>query len=265
MPILKGLEWTFDTIASAYEKRNAGYVDELYGTLFDYIPINADSKVIEIGSGSGQATAPVLNTGCTLTAIEYGTNFCNILKDKFGKYKNFSVINSKFEDTELRQGTFDLVFSASAFHWIPEEIGYQKVFSMLKSGGAFARFANHPFRSQENPALSEKIDELYARYYYPFHNKKPEKLKAYTEQQAKDRAMIAAKYGFEDIRYALFYRKRVFSAKEYVAVMGTYSDHIVIEDSIRNEFFSEVEKAIDALGGTIVIADTIDLQLARKP
>ena len=30
-------------------------------------------------------------------------------------------------------------------------------------------------------------------------------------------------------------------------------------------FFSEVEKAIDALGGTIVIADTIDLQLARKP
>lgn len=34
---------------------------------------------------------------------------------------------------------FDTV--ASAFHWVPEEIGYSKVYAMLKPGGAFARFA----------------------------------------------------------------------------------------------------------------------------
>jgi hypothetical protein len=45
----------------------------------------------------------------------------------------------------------------------------------------------------------------------------------------------------------------------------TYSDHIAIEENTRKEFFSEIEKAIDNLGGQITIYDTIDLQLAKKP
>ena len=36
---------------------------------------------------------------------------------------------------------------------------------MLKHGGAFARFANHPYRDKGNPILSAEIDKLYSRYY----------------------------------------------------------------------------------------------------
>lgn len=51
MLILKGLEWTFDTVASTYEKLRPGYVDELYQMLFDYITIDEYSYVVEVGSG----------------------------------------------------------------------------------------------------------------------------------------------------------------------------------------------------------------------
>lgn len=264
MPAVKGLEWTFDTVASTYEKLRPGYVEELYQVLFDYISINENSNVVEVGSGGGQATAPMLVTGCRLTAVEYGEQFSELLKEKFKEYQNFSVITGKFEDTEFDENVFDLVFSASAFHWVPEKIGYEKVFSMLKSGGVFARFANHPYRDKGNPALSEEIDNIYDEYYNKFHNRKREVLTEYTEEQAKNRAMIADKYGFTDIRYALFYRERVFSAKEYVELLGTYSDHIAIEESIGTKFFSRIEEAINKHGGTITIYDTIDLQLARK-
>ncbi|MDD3243616.1 MAG: hypothetical protein PHD32_07840 [Eubacteriales bacterium] len=47
--------------------------------------------------------------------------------------------------------------------------------------------------------------------------------------------------------------------------MGTYSDHIAIEETRRKEFFAKIEKAIDDLGGQITLYDTIDLELARKP
>ncbi len=77
--------------------------------------------------------------------------------------------------------------------------------------------------------------------------------------------MIADKYGFSDIRYKLFYRERVFSAKEYIELLGTYSDHIAITENIRTEFFAKIEEAIHKHGGIITIYDTIDLQLARKP
>lgn len=264
MPAFKGLEWTFDTVASTYEKLRPGYVEELYQAIYQYIPINENSKVVEVGIGGGQATFPTLKTGCQLTAVEYGEKFSELLKEKFKEYKNFSVITGKFEDIELEKGTFDFVFSASAFHWVPEKIGYEKVFSILKNGGVFARFANHPYRAKGNPALSEEIDEIYVEYYNKYYNKQREKLTEYTNEQAKDRAIIASKYGFMDIQYALFYRERVFSAKEYIELLGTYSDHIAIEEKTRIKFFSKIEEAINNHGGTIIIYDTMDLQLARK-
>ena len=161
MPALKGLEWTFDTVASTYEKLRPGYVKELYQTLFDYISINENSNVVEVGRGGGQATAPILTTGCQLIAVEYGEQFSELLKEKFKEYPKFSVITGKFEVTTFDDNAFDLVFSASAFHWVPEKIGYEKVFSMLKKGGVFARFANHPYRDKGNLELSNEIDQIY--------------------------------------------------------------------------------------------------------
>ena len=260
---MSSLNWTFDTVAETYEKLRPGYVDELYQDIFEYKPINNQSRVVEIGIGGGQATLPFLKTGCDLLAVDYGENFCIICREKFKEFPNFSAVSGKFEDVVFNC-EYDLIYSASAFHWIPEEIGYKKVYDMLKDGGVFARFANHPFRDKGKPELSEEIDQIYAEYYYKYHNKEPATPVEYTEQQAHDRALIAEKYGFTDIQYKLFYRTRTFTVKEYITLLGTYSDHIAIEETIRNEFFSKIEEAINRHGGEITIYDTIDLQLARK-
>ena len=63
----------------------------------------------------------------------------------------------------------------------------------------------------------------------------------------------------------LFHRVRTLSAAEYRMLIGTYSDHITIEESIRERFFDAVEETINRHGGTISIFDTIDLQIAGKP
>ena len=86
----------------------------------------------------------------------------------------------------------------------------------------------------------------------------------YNEKMAKRRADIASEYGFEDIRYQLYQRRRNFSAKQYIALLGTYSDHLALERQKRTEFFSKIQQAIEAYGGEITLYDTVDLQLARK-
>ena len=194
MPAIQGLEWTFDTVASAYEKFRPGYTDELYKMIFDYIALNDSCNAIEVGIGGGQATLPFLKTGCKLTAVEYGEEFSELCKEKFKDYHNFSIITGKFEDAEFSDDTYDLVYSASAFHWIPEDIGYAKVYSLLKSGGVFARFANHPYRDKGNLPLSEEMDRIYAVYYDKYHNKKQKALTEYSEEEALQRAKIAEKY-----------------------------------------------------------------------
>ena len=265
MPVIPGLGWTFDTVADTYAKMRPGYVDALYQDIFAYCPLDASSAAVEVGIGGGQATQPILETGCSVTAVEPGESFCALCREKFAAYPGFSVVTGKFEDVAFPPDSCDLVYSASAFHWVPEEIGYRKVFDMLKSGGAFARFANHPWRDKGNPGLAAALDDAYAKYYHTYYRSVPKLEDEYTETQAIRRAEIAEKYGFTDIRHRLYRRTRVFTAAEYVQLLGTYSDHISLPDEVRLPFFRAVEEAIEAHGGTITIYDTIDLQLARKP
>lgn len=265
MPVNQGKGWTFNTVADNYEKIRPGYPDELYQVLFAYAPLDPSGSALEIGIGAGQATLPVLTTGCTLTAVEYGDQLAQLCRKKFSEYSCFSVITGRFEDADLADHTYDLVYSASAFHWVPEEIGYPKVFRILKPGGTFARFANHPYQAKDNPVLFEEIQNTYAEYYYSYYKKKPGKLSEYTEEQAAARAEIAKKYGFTDTQYALFHRIRTLSAAEYRMLISTYSDHITIEERIRERFFDAIEDTINRHGGSISIFDTLDLQMARKP
>ena len=88
---MKGLEWTFDTVASTYEKFRPGYVAELYQKLFQYRSIDESSRVLEVGIGGGQATLPILQTGCELTAVEYGEHFSQLCREKFCDFSKFSV------------------------------------------------------------------------------------------------------------------------------------------------------------------------------
>ena len=49
----------------------------------------------------------------------------------------------------------------------------------------------------------------------------------------------------------------------YVALIGTHSDHIVLEDGKRHALLAAVADAIDAAGGTLTVPYTTHLSLAR--
>ena len=257
-------EQTFDTAASDYDAYRPGYVPELYQRIFSYMPICRSSLAAEIGIGTGQATRPILETGCSVHAVEYGAALSALCREKFRAYRNFSIVTGRFEDTPFAENRYDLVYAATAFHWIPAQTGYAKVFAMLKKGGAFARFANRPFLCAEHPQLAGAIAEIYAKYYYPFHNKMPQEPAEFSEQQAAEIAEAAKAYGFTDIQYALFHRTRTLSADAYCALLGTYSDHLAMDAPLRQAFFSEIRAAILSFGGFVTIRDTMDLELARR-
>ena len=257
--IKSGNERTFNEVVETYDKMRPTYVDELYKDIFDFIKINQDSQVLEVGIGTGQATGPILNTGCSITAIELGDKLAAYVERKFKEYPNFHVENVSFQDYEGQREIFDLIYSATAFHWIPEEIGYSKVYELLKRGGVFARFANHPYKDKGKEELNVEIQKLYS-VYMP-HGKPSSE---YTQEKAYNIAEIARKYGFSDITYKLYKRTRIFTAEEYIALLGTYSDHIALESNMRKEFYDKVKQVINDFGGTITIYDTIDLELARK-
>lgn len=103
-----------------------------------------DKSLLEVGCGTGQATEPFLKTKCKVTAVELGENLASYTREKFKIYKNFNVIRSAFEDYDCDDNQFDMLYSATAFHWIPDEIGYKKAYRIIRSGGTLALFWNRP-------------------------------------------------------------------------------------------------------------------------
>lgn len=164
MAAFEGMETMFNEAAAEYDRWRPAYPAELYTDIFAYQPIGKNSRVLEIGIGTGQATPPILKTGCRLTAVELGEQLAALSSKKFETHPNFEVNNIAFQDFSCADDTFDLVYSATAFHWIGEEIGYPKVLGMLKRGGTFARFANHPYRDKGNEQLHLAIQKVYAKY-----------------------------------------------------------------------------------------------------
>ncbi len=259
MAVIKGLEATFNEVAAEYDKWRPTYIPELYTDILNFKEINQSSKVLEIGIGTGQATLPILKTNCHLTAVELGDNLAEFSKQKFKAYSNLEVKNIAFQDYVCDDNSYDMIYSATAFHWIQEDIGYPKVYNLLKSGGIFARFANHPYKDKGNEALHAAMQKVYSKYMH-ISLEKPE----YSEEQCLETANNMKRYGFIDVKYKLYHRTRTMNAGEYVSLINTYSDHRAIEEEMRIHFFNEIEALINNFGGKITIYDTIDLQLARK-
>ena len=252
------LRLTFNEVPSDYDKWRPTYVPELYEDILAYINITPESRLLEVGIGTGQATLPFLKMGCHVTAVELGGDLAAFTKNKFSAYENLEIFNTAFEDFACSDNSFDLAYSASAFHWIPEEMGYSKIFRLLKSGGVFARFANHPYR--ENSPMHRAIQGVYEKY-FPVPNFPPQR---YNAEMAEQNASIGIKYGFSDIQSRVYHRMRMFNAEDYAVLMGTMSDHRALGTERLAALQSDIETAINSFGGMIEIQDTLDLQLMRK-
>ena len=72
----------FDTIPEQFDKYRPRYSKELFDSLIDYAKIGPGKSVLEIGPGTGQATDPILDTGCDYHAIELGEHLYAKMQEK---------------------------------------------------------------------------------------------------------------------------------------------------------------------------------------
>lgn len=249
---------TFDLDPAKYDRYRPGYAPELYREIFRYSGLNETMRVLEIGVGTGLATPPVLETGCRVTAVEAGQRLSEYARRKFSASPNFNVVCSDFEAFEPDE-RYDLIYSATAFHWIDEENGYPKVRRLLKPGGTTALFWNRPFVGRSDDPLHGQIQKIY-RKYRPSDSAPSE----FSERNCQKTLDALKKYGFSEIECRLFHRTRIMRAADYVGLLETYSDHQMMGEEKMRALEAEVEAAILLHGGEIRIFDTMDLYLARS-
>jgi SAM-dependent methyltransferase len=157
----------FGKDVAAYDAGRPGYPDRVYQLLQTCCGLGPKSRVIEIGPGTGQATARLLDAGASLTAVELSDEMASCLRAKFGG-RDLSVIVGAFEDVQLEAGSFDLVAAATSFHWVPNESGLQRSADLLCADGWLGLWWNFygdpsrpdPFNDALTPILRQVAPAL---------------------------------------------------------------------------------------------------------
>lgn len=150
----------FDLVSSAYDFSRPAYPACVFHGI-------KPGLTLEIGSGSGQATASLLQISKHIDCIEPGINFCRLLKKKFASNSRVTICNRKFEEF-TPDVKYDLVFSASALHWVEKRVAYPKIHECLRSGGRLIAVWNQPrFSGPVYTAIGESIGRIVPDFYIP--------------------------------------------------------------------------------------------------
>ena len=128
----------FDEVAAEYDRNRPMYPDELVDQACQVAGIGDGDQVLEIGCGSGQLTRSLVARGLHVTAIEPGKSLLALARQNLEGAGAVEFVNAQFEDALLPRERFQAVFSASAFHWVDPEVGWQKAADVLVPSGTFA-------------------------------------------------------------------------------------------------------------------------------
>ncbi len=128
----------FDRVAELYDRARPGYP----AAMFDALPLSG-SRVLEIGCGTGQASVSLAARGCVLTAVELGPRLAAMAAARLAAFGSARVVVADFDRWTPPDAGFDVVFCATAFHWLDPATRADRVADVLRPGGTLATVATH--------------------------------------------------------------------------------------------------------------------------
>lgn len=249
---------SFDSVAELYDLYRPSYPAELVEDILHYSGIQPEGKILEIGSGTGKATQLFAPRGYNLLCLEPGQNLIDIAAKKFAAYPNVRFVKARFEEWVAEPASFDLVTSAQAFHWVPENVRFEKTALVLKPQGTLALFWNlYPGMMEE---IRQELDQVYLQFVPEIAKPGPT-----FEQVIEGRA--------ESLRESPYYENVVvkrypwsvrYETNAYLGLLNTYSDHLRLPEEKRRLLFEKIGEIIDRHGASIERPYLGVLFLARK-
>lgn len=256
MPANELLKNTFSQVTAAYDYARPTYPRELREQILSFAGIESGADLLEVGAGTGQATDLFLSFSPTL--LEVSDEQVDFLK---AKYPSLRVDKGYFETYEPDR-TFDLIYSATAFHWVDCTIGYPKAWNMLKDGGTMAVFWHMSSVMRYDCGLFPLLNNLKLKY------------------------MPGASLGFDEVgvkavkqkRFAQFqsggYFKKpelfeyrwtdIYDADRYAALVESYSDTQLLPEAVRHNYLDEIRTTILQNDGKVEIPQHVLLFMQKK-
>lgn len=234
----------FGSNAEGYLNGRPEYPARVYEILADAFQINQNTKAFEIGAGTGQATAKLLDMGCQVSAIEPNANLSKILEKRYlNETDQLKIFRQTFEDVELPRSKFDLGIAATSMHWLATDKTYQLVFDLLKSNGKWAMW----WTLFQNPNNLDKF-QLRTRKLFDNLQRSPSvgcKPNVPFALDQEERTAELKKAGFVDICYEEIPWKIKQNKRQAIDLISTFSQVASLELKPKRCLLNDIGKIID--------------------
>ncbi|HSP74120.1 MAG TPA: class I SAM-dependent methyltransferase [Gaiellaceae bacterium] len=234
------LRATFDGDAELYRRARPGYPPELFDDLEELAGLAPGSRVLEIGPGTGQATASLAERGYRVVAVELGAQLAAVARRELARFPAVEVVNASFEEWEPAAAGFDAVVAATAFHWLDEDVRFAKPARLLGAGGALAVIATHHVVPEGGDPFFHEVQDVYERLGDAGGAPGP------PEAVGDEWPELDASGLFEPPTVRRYLWERWYTADEYVDVLNTYSANLGRPPAERRALLEELHRRIEA-------------------
>ena len=160
----------------------------------------------------------------------------------------------------MAEGTADLVFAATSFHWVDTEIGMKKVRWALRPGGWIALWWNLWYDPAGPDAFSQALDPVFAE----FGNRESP---AHVDQNQEEHWLpLMRPAGFEDVTAERFAWSVDQRSDDIVALFSTFSGIRVRPPAEQTQVLERIRAVADEqFDGSVRRTYQTALYTGRKP
>ncbi|SNT64364.1 Methyltransferase domain-containing protein [Asanoa hainanensis] len=235
------LRTTFGQDAELYDQCRPGYPPPLFTDLATLAGLGPHARVLEIGCGTGQATLPLAQLGCTVVALDLSHDMAAIARRNLAQFPNVTVVASAFEDWQPSDETFDAVLSATAFHWLDPDVRMIKAADLLRPGGALGIVSTHHVAGGTNAFFADA-----QRCYERFDPTTPPGMQLTADDESpEETAEFERSARFGPVTFRRYEWQHTCAANEYLNLLMTYSGHRAMAPQARSNLFACITHLID--------------------
>ncbi len=255
------LRATFERVPELYDRARPVYPDELFDDLVALARVPAHGRVLEIGCGTGKATAPLAVRGLEVVCVELGERLAALAREKLTPFPNVDVVVAQFESWEHDGQPFDAVVAFTSFHWLDPDVRFAKAARVLRDGGALAVTETQHVRRPGGDEFWANVQEDYDAVVPSEDNRPP----PYPDEVPDMSAELDASGTFRTAAVRRYLWDVRYDADEYLAVLDTYSGHRSMAEKQRLRLYERIRRRIETTRDSAVTKTYLaTLNVARR-
>jgi SAM-dependent methyltransferase len=246
----------FGEVARSYDDVRAGYPGTIGERIFEYT--GGLVPVVEVGAGTGKATAMLVAAGATVTCVEPDPAMAELMRAWFGRRVEVCVCG--FEDWPPPPGGVPLICSAQAFHWVDPATRWRRAHDALAPGGTLALFG-HGYGFADG-VLEQQINTVYDQVAPELRDDPAQRPRA-PEDEWYHVDMVASGL-FEEVTSTWIESVVPYPTSRYLTLLATFSKHRMLPAERRERLHEGIGAVVDRAGGVVEVQLTTLLTMGRR-